>query len=109
MSAAGIAPFWSPRDGMLTVVATGDGLRADGIRAGNKLTVDRAVQPADGDIVLVWLDGSFQLGKLIDRNGEFAILSASDERRPVRTDEREFFIEGVCRAPIGTTAADRAY
>lgn len=109
MPAAGMAPFWSPGDGTLTVVAAGDGLRAYGIRAGDKVTVDRSVQPEDGDIVLVWLDGCFQLGKLIDRNGEFAILCASDERRSVRSDEREFLIEGVCRAAIGTTEADRAY
>ena len=97
MSKAGIAPFWSRREGTLTVIAAGAGLRRAGIKEGDRVTIDRALEPADGDIVLAWLDGSFQLAKLFIRNGCIALLSGAEERRIVRSENKEICIEGVCR------------
>ena len=92
-----IARFWKQREGAMNVLAAGDRLHNAGIRDGDEVTIDRSVTPQNGDIVLVWIDGNFRLGNLSVSDGQFAIRCGSEERRIVCRDDKEFFIEGVCR------------
>lgn len=96
MSPKEIARFWKPREGTLKVLAVGDVLRIAGIKDGDEAAIDRSVTPQDGDIVLSWIDGSFRLGSLSVTDGQIAILCGPEERRIVCSDDKEFWIEGVC-------------
>lgn len=74
--------------------ATGSSLIKLGIFDGDILIVDRAVEAADGDLVIAAVDGELTC-KILDKHGR-RLLSANPDYPPIEIpDDGEAVIEGV--------------
>lgn len=82
---------------------SGDSMEEAGILDGDILVVDRSVRPADGDIIVASLEGSFTVKRLRITAGG-VILCAENHRYsdiPI-ADEQDFLIFGVVTGVVRT-------
>lgn len=79
------------------VTARGDSMVDAGILDGDKLFVDRSLEPRNGDIVLAFYDGSFTVKRLVLKNGrpELHPENSSGKYSVLRPDPETLSIEGV--------------
>ncbi len=78
------------------VRVTGDSMIGAGIHSGDLLIVDRAIEPADGKVVVVALDGELTVKRLSMRNGCVMLLPENERYLPIAiTSEHQFEIWGV--------------
>lgn len=79
------------------VTARGDSMINAGILDGDKLFVDRSLEPRNGDIVLAFYDGSFTVKRLVLKNGrpELHPENSSGKYSVLRPDPETLSIEGV--------------
>ena len=78
--------------------AVGDSMRDCGIDDGDLLVIDKGIEPADGDIVVAFIDGEFTLKRVkVDQAGQCLwLVPANDQYEPIRvTEENNFIIWGV--------------
>ena len=93
------AGFPSPaQDYMTDSRAVGDSMRDCGIDDGDLLVIDKGIEPADGDIVVAFIDGEFTLKRVkVDQAGQCLwLVPANEQYEPIRvTEENNFIIWGV--------------
>lgn len=79
------------------VTARGDSMVNAGILDGDKLFVDRSLEPRNGDIVLAFYDGSFTVKRLVLKDGrpELHPENSSGKYSVLRPDPETLSIEGV--------------
>lgn len=78
--------------------AKGDSMRDCGIDDGDLLVIDKGIEPADGDIVVAFIDGEFTLKRVkVDQAGQCLwLVPANEQYEPIRvTEENNFIIWGV--------------
>jgi len=73
------------------VRVTGDSMIEKGIHSGDLLIVDRSLDPKDGSIVIVVLDGEHTVKQLEKRKGKLRLLSANKNYEPMEVSERQSF------------------
>lgn len=75
---------------------TGNSMSGAGIMEGDKVIVDRSVQPVHGRIVIAVVNAEYTLKRLFHFNGRFELRSENECDSPVRiVDEHEPEIWGV--------------
>lgn len=78
------------------VRVTGDSMIGAGIHSGDLLIVDRALEPADGKVVVVALDGELTVKRLYLRNGTVELHPENERYAPIAiAPEHQFEIWGV--------------
>ncbi len=81
--------------------AAGDSMTGAGIRHGDILIVDRALDPADGDIVIAALEGELTVKRIRKSGGELMLMPENAQYKPVRvTEEMDVSVWGVVTAVI---------
>ena len=79
--------------------ATGDSMEGIGIFNRDLLIIDRALEPKQGDVVVVVVDGELTC-KLLDTKHR-QLLSANNKFPPIPIlDDQEVLVEGVVKASI---------
>ncbi|MDO4751417.1 MAG: translesion error-prone DNA polymerase V autoproteolytic subunit [Akkermansia sp.] len=76
------------------VRARGESMLGAGIEDGDILVVDRALSPADGNIIIAAVNGEFTVKRLEIRDGSVRLLPENPAYRPIelcKSDEAEFF------------------
>ena len=72
-----------------------------GIEDGDLLVVDRALEAADGDIVVAMVDNELTLKRLQKRNGQVRLLPENPCFRPIEfADGQELSIWGVATSVV---------
>ncbi|MDT3737153.1 MAG: translesion error-prone DNA polymerase V autoproteolytic subunit [Denitratisoma sp.] len=72
-----------------------------GIHDGDLLVVDRALEPADGDLVVAEGDGGLTLKRLCRRNGHVRLLPENPCQHPAAfPDDAELSIWGVATSVV---------
>jgi len=69
------------------VRVTGDSMVEKGIHSGDLLIVDRSLDPKDGSIVIVVLDGEHTVKQLEKRKGKLRLLPANKNYEPLEVSE----------------------
>lgn len=73
----------------------------DGIDDGDLLVVDKSVEPHDGCLAVVYLDGEFTLKRFSNRGDHALLIPANKQYSPIRvTADNNFMIWGVVRYVI---------
>ena len=77
----------------------GDSMRDAGLLDGDRVIIDRAVEPHDGSIVVAWWDGGFTM-KFLDlthrKDGYIELRPANKRYQPIRINaDDDFEIWGV--------------
>jgi len=73
------------------VRVTGDSMIEKGIHSGDLLIVDKSLDPKDGSIVIVVLDGEHTVKQLEKRKGKLRLLAANKNYEPLEVSERQSF------------------
>lgn len=74
----------------------GESMIGAGIHNGDLLVVDRALEAADGNIVIAVVDGELTLKRLSRRNGQVRLLPDNPRFRPIEfNDDQALEIWGV--------------
>lgn len=76
----------------------GDSMSGCGISDGDLLVIDKGIEPADGDIIVAYIDGEFTLKRFVRdaQNDCVWLMPENDQYQPIRiTQENEFIIWGV--------------
>ena len=77
---------------------SGTSMTEAGIHDGDLLVVDRAVEPADGDVVVAALDGELTVKRLHTRAGQIVLAPESEQHDPIPVrDGQELVVWGVVR------------
>ena len=77
---------------------SGTSMTGAGIHDGDILVVDRAVEPADGDVVVAALDGELTVKRLRKRTGQVVLVPESGQHDPIPVrDGQELVVWGVVR------------
>ncbi len=67
-----------------------------GIKSGDMLIVDRAIEPRDGSIVVAAINGEFTVKRVKNRVGSLYLVSENPSFAPIRiTEDMDFEIWGV--------------
>lgn len=83
------------------VRVSGDSMTGAGIHDGDLLIVDRAADPADGDVVIAALLGELTLKRIRRRGGKVLLVPDNRAYPPIEVgEEDEFRIWGVCKHVI---------
>jgi len=69
------------------VRVTGDSMIEKGIHSGDLLIVDKSLDPKDGSIVIVVLDGEHTVKQLEKRKGKLRLLPANKNYEPLEVSE----------------------
>jgi len=69
------------------VRVTGDSMIEKGIHSGDLLIVDKSLDPKDGSIVIVVLDGEHTVKQLEKRKGKLRLLPANKNYQPLEVSE----------------------
>ena len=78
------------------VRVTGDSMIGAGIHSGDLLIVDRAIEPTDGKVVVVALDGELTVKRLHLHDGRVTLVPENERYAPIDiTPEHQFEIWGV--------------
>lgn len=81
---------WTRESDTFWVIVTGDSMIGEGIEAGDRVLVERRVQPKDGDLAVVWLDGELGLKRWdVVKEGRFTTFWL----RPANPDFKPFPIK----------------
>ena len=89
------------RDATFFLQASGDSMVGAGIQEGNLLVVDRALEAADGDLVVAMVDGTLALKRLSRRNGHVRLLPENPCHRPdALADDPELSVWGVATSVV---------
>ena len=79
----------------------GESMRGAGIHDGDLLVVDRALEAADGDLVVANVDNELTLKRLSKRNGQVRLLPENPCFRPIEfADGQEMSIWGVATSVV---------
>ncbi len=73
------------------VRVTGDSMIEKGIHSGDLLIVDKSLDPKDGSIVIVVLDGEHTVKQLEKRKGKIRLLPANKNYEPLEVSEPQSF------------------
>lgn len=74
----------------------GDSMIEDGIGPGDIIVVDRALEPADGDLALCCIDGEFTLKRVKFEKDRVWLIPANEMFDPILvTPDRQFEVWGV--------------
>jgi len=83
------------------VRATGDSMIEDGIRPGDILVVDRALETVDGSIVIAAVDGELTVKRLRISAGRLFLVPGNEDYHPIEvTEDMDSRIWGVVTAVI---------
>lgn len=78
------------------VRVSGDSMLEVGIRTGDLLVVDRAIQPADGQVVIAILNGELTVKRIRSERGKLLLVPENKAFKPIPVDpEASFEIWGV--------------
>jgi DNA polymerase V len=67
-----------------------------GIRDGDLLVIDKALDPKEGDIAVCFLDGEFTVKRIALQSDGVYLMPANSEFKPIRiSEESEFLIWGI--------------
>ncbi len=64
---------------------------------GDIIVVDRSVQPSDGKIVVVALDGEFTVKRIRYKGSEVILYTENDTDQPIKISRQQFECRGVVR------------
>lgn len=86
---------WSREPDAFWVIADGESMTGAGIEDGDRVLIEPRVQPKDGDLAIVWLDGELTLKRwqLADHSGPglpFVYLQPANDKfkpRPIKKSE----------------------
>ena len=82
--------------------AEGWSMRDEGIRDGDVLVVDRAVEPQSGMIVVAAVDGELTVKRYVRRGGRVVLLAANPEHDPIELQEgQDLVVWGVVTSHVG--------
>jgi DNA polymerase V len=76
---------------------SGDSMTGTGILDGDIIVVDRSVQPSDGKIVVVALDGEFTVKRIRYKGSEVILYTENDTDQPIKISRQQFECRGVVR------------
>ncbi|MFO8099162.1 MAG: translesion error-prone DNA polymerase V autoproteolytic subunit [Salinibacter sp.] len=80
---------------------SGSSMREAGIHDGDLLVVDRAVEPADGHVVVAALDGELTVKRLRVHEGQAVLVPENAQHEPIPIGEQQdLVIWGVVRHAI---------
>ena len=83
------------------VRVAGDSMIDAGIHPGDILVVDRAVEPADGRVVIAIIDGELTVKRIAQRGGRLYLVADNSRYAPLEIiEEMEFEIWGVVTTVI---------
>lgn len=83
----------------------GDAMINAGIRDGDLLVVDRAIQPQTGKVVIAAVNGELTVKRLVQHGGQFWLQPDNPRYRPIAiTDENEAFVWGTVAHVIHSLA-----
>lgn len=87
----------------------GDSMIEEGIEEGDILVIDRALEPANGDLAVCCLDGEFTLKRiLIKPSGEIWLVPSNSNYRPIPvTEGNELIIWGIVTYTIKSNRRPR--
>ncbi len=78
------------------VRASGDSMIGAGIHSGDLLIVDRAIQPADGSIVIAVVNGELTVKRLSKKGDRLLLVAENEQYAPLEINEHtDFKIWGV--------------
>ena len=74
----------------------GDSMVEAGIKDGDLLVIDKALEPKEGCIAVCFIDGEFTVKRLAVRDEGVYLMPANAEFKPIRiTEENEFLVWGI--------------
>lgn len=83
------------------VRASGNSMINAGIHDGDLLIVDRAIQPADGSITIVAIDGELTVKRIAKRGGNLYLAAENSDYPDILVStEADLHVWGVCRHVI---------
>ncbi len=83
----------------------GDSMTDAGIRDGDLLVIDKALDPKEGDIAVCFLDGEFTVKRIALNSDGIYLMPANSEFKPIRiSEENEFQIWGIVAYVIHKTS-----
>lgn len=89
------------RESTFFIRVQGQSMTGSGIHDGDLLVVDRALEAADGDIVVARVDGEMTLKRFCKRNGHVRLLPENPCFRPIEfADGQELTIWGVATSVV---------
>lgn len=89
------------RESTFFIRVQGQSMTGAGINDGDLLVVDRALEAADGDIVVAMVDGELTLKRLHKRNGHVRLLPENPCFNPIEfADGQELTIWGVATSVV---------
>ena len=89
------------REATFFIRVQGQSMTGAGIQDGDLLVVDRALEAADGDIVVAMVDGELTLKRLYKRNGHVRLLPENPCFHPIGfVDGQELSIWGVATSVV---------
>lgn len=89
------------REATFLIRVRSESMAGAGIHEGDLLVVDRALEPADGDLVVAEGDAGLTLKRLSRRNGHVRLLPENPCQRPAAfPDDTELSIWGVATSVV---------
>ena len=89
------------RESTFFIRVQGQSMTGAGIEDGDLLVVDRALEAADGDLVVAMVDNELTLKRLQKRNGQVRLLPENPCFRPIEfADGQELSIWGVATSVV---------
>lgn len=83
------------------VRVTGDSMIGAGIHSGDLLVVDRALSPADGNVVIAAVNGELTVKRLHRKNGEIFLAPENSAYKPIPiSDGTSFEVWGVVTSVV---------
>ena len=83
------------------VRASGNSMINAGIHDGDLLIVDRAIQPADGSIAIVAIDGELTVKRIAKRGGDLYLAAENSDYPDILVSaEADLHVWGICRHVI---------
>lgn len=74
----------------------GDSMIDSGINEGDMLIIDRSIEPRNGDIAVVFIDGDFTVKRILINNDELSLVPANRKYPVIKVPkESNFVIWGV--------------
>ena len=74
----------------------GDSMIESGINEGDMLIIDRSIEPRNGDIAVVFIDGDFTVKRILINNDELSLVPANRKYPVIKVPkESNFVIWGV--------------
>ncbi|WP_095508935.1 LexA family protein [Rubrivirga marina] len=82
--------------------AEGWSMRDEGIRDGDVLVVDRAIEPESGMVVVAAVDGELTVKRYVRRGERVVLLAANPDHEPIELlDGQDLVVWGVVTSHVG--------